>query len=268
MINKRFSLHEAYSFGFKTVVNHFGFFLLTMFVGSLAALVFLVFLGILDYWMFKEHFQTLLKTFFHSMSEATGTVHQAGLTVYDHVRGVLPASLAKHFSPKDVVSVDITGQDVKTILQVLLPVAFIFKLFSDMIAIGWTKMALDLQSNKAVGVSYLYEFYYFVPRVFAVNLIVALAMMIGLPFFLIPGIFLYQRLRFARFFVIDKNQSIMQALESSWKMTEGSVLHLFGYSILASLLASLGNMFFLVTCFLFPLAYQVEANVYRQMVKK
>lgn len=268
MINKRFSLHDAYAFGVKTVVNHFGFFLSAMAVGALASLVFLSFLGVLDYWMFQEHFQTLMKTFFNAMSEATGAVHQAGSTVHDHVRAVLPAALSKHISPRDAVSIDVSGQDIKSLLQLLLPVALIFKLFLDMIVVGWTKIALDLQSNKPVTMHYLYEFYYFVPRVFVVNFIVAVLTMLGLILLLVPGIFVYQRLRFAKYFIIDKNQSIMKSLELSWHMTEGSVIHLIGYSVFAALLASIGNMIFLTTFFLVPLAYQVEASVYRQMAPK
>lgn len=271
MINKRFSLHEAYSFGIKSVVNHFGFFLAAMSVGSLAALVFLSVLGILDYWMFKDHFQTLIKTFSHAMSEATGAIHQTGLTLHDYVRTVAPVSVAKHLAPRDVVSIDTAGQDFKSLLQLLLPVGLLFKLFLDVISVGWTKMALDLQANQAVGYDYLYKFYYFVPRVFVVNFLVffltMIAAMVGVILLCIPGLVLYQRLRFAKYFVIDKNYSITQSLGSSWKMTEGSVIHLIGYSIFAALVASFGNMFFLTVLFVMPLSYQVEASVYRQMVK-
>lgn len=267
MLNKRFSLYDAYNFGFKSVLNHFVFFLLTMFVGSIASLVFLSFLGVLDYWMFHEHFQTLIKTFSHAMNEATGAIHQAGTTIHDHMQGIIPASFTKHLSPKDVVSIDIAGQDFTALAKLLLPVALGFKLFLEVIAVGWSKMALDLQENKPVDLEYLYKFYYFVPRVFVVNLVVGLLSMLGFMLLFVPGVFVYQRLRFARYFVIDKDQSIMQALESSWKMTEGSVIHLVGYTVFAGLLAGLSNTLFLTALFLFPLAYLVEASVYRQMVK-
>ena len=267
MVNKRFSLHDAYSFGIKSVINHFSFFLVAMGLGSLASLFFLSLIGVLDYLMFKDHFQALIKTFFHTMSEATGAVHQTGLTLHDYTRQVLPASISKRLIARDAVSINLAGQDFKSFFQLLLPVAFIFKLFVDVIAVGWIKMALDLQDEKPVSYDYLYKFYYFVPRVFIVNFVLFLATMLGMLFFIVPGIFVYQRLRFMKYFIIDKNQSMLQSLESSWKMTEGSVVHLIGYTVFAALVGSLCNIFFLTVFFIMPLAYQVDAHVYRQMVK-
>lgn len=267
MINKRFSLHEAYSFGFKTVFNYFGFFVMTMGVGMLASLVFLSLLGMVDYWMFSENFKTLFATFSNAMNEATGAIHPIGLSMLENVRAHLPAAVSKHVSVRDAIMVNISTQDMMSLLKVFLPVGIAFKLFLDLISIGWTKIALDIQASKAVAYDYLFKFYRLVPRVFVVDLLVAAATLFGLIFLLFPGIFLYQRLRFARYFVIDKDQSIMDSLKSSWDMTDNSVIHLVGYSILAAIVSSIGNSLFLVALIVLPLAFVVDANVYRQMVK-
>lgn len=267
MVNKRFSLFEAYSFGFKAVLNHFVFFMGTMCVGAVASLLFLAFLGVIDYWLFSEHFNSLMSMFSQALHNPTGAVHSAGHTVHDHLRNVLPSALSKHVAPADSVSIDVSGQDVKDILVSLLPAALVFKFFVDTIAVGWTKMALDLQANKQVSMDYIYKYYYYVPRVFVVGLVVGLVTLVGFVFFILPGVYIYQRLRFARYFVIDKNQSIVDSLQSSWNITDGVVLHLVGYSMVESLVQGLGNTIVFVSMFIAPLGYQVEANVYRQMVK-
>lgn len=267
MVNKRFSLHDAYAFGARAVTNHFMFFFVTMLLAGFAAIVVLSILGIVDYMMFREHFEAMINLASHAMNEATGLVYYAGTTFYESVRTHLPVAVSKYIAPKEVVMIDISGQDIKELVKFLLPVAIGFKLFLEMISVGWTKIALDVQANKTVEYDYLYKYLYFVPRVFVVELIAAVVSAVGFMLFVIPGVFVYQRLRFARYFVIDKNQSIRQALESSWHMTEGSVIHLCGYSIFASFLMGLGRILFPAMFFLVPLSFQADANVYRQMTK-
>lgn len=267
MINKRFSLYEAYSFGVQTVINNFSFFLATMFFGSVASLIFLSVLGYVDYMMFKEHFESLVKICSHAMSEPTGALHVGDMTVHARMQEWLPYALSKHAIPRDVVSVDITRQDVMNALSFLLPVGVAFKCFLNVLSVGWTKMALDLQANKEVSFDYIYKFYYHVPAVIIVELIILAITILGLMLAIFPGVIVYERLRFARYFIIDKNQSVFKALGSSWNLTDGSVIHLTGYSIFSNLLRAFGHMFFIATFFMTPLSYQVEANVYRQLTK-
>lgn len=233
----------------------------------MASLAFLSFLGIIDYVMFREHFESLIKMFSHSIQEATGPLHVADNTIAHHIKEYAPAVLSKHLVPRDVLSIDISREDIENVLKFLAPAVLVFKLFLETIAVGWTKIALDVQANKKVDYDYLYKFYYFVPRVLFVNIVVSILTVVGLIFFIIPGLFVFQRLRFARYFIIDKDQSFMKALESSWAMTDGSVIHLTGYSIFSALLSGLGNIIFFARFFLLPLSYQAEASVYRQMVK-
>lgn len=267
MVNKRFSLHDAYSFGVKTVVNHFGFFVVSLLLGATAAAFVLSILGMLDYMMFREHFEALINMASEAMRNPMGVVNYAGVTVHESVKGYLPEVVSKHLATQTVLAIDLSKEDIMAAAKMLLPVVVLFKLFLEVIAIGWTKIALDLQANKHVEYDYLYKFYALAPRVIVVELIKGVAMLVGLLLFVVPGIFIFQRLRFAKYFVIDKDQSIVEALKSSWNLTEGSVIHLVGYSIFAFLLMALRRLFFPAVFFLLPLAYQADANVYRQMAK-
>ena len=267
MLNKRFSLVDAYEFGFKTTLTHFGFFFVTMIFGALLSLLFLSSLGVIDFMMFPGYFETLVKMFSSATHEAFGGLNVGMTTVSDHVRAHAPEVMAKHIAPSEMLSLDVSGQSFDYIFKFLLPAGLVFKLFADMISIGWTKIALDIKDKKNVSYSYIYKFYYLTPRVFIAGIITSAATLFSLIFFIIPGVYVYQRLRFARYYIIDKDQSIIQALESSWNVSDGSVIHLTGYSLLTMIIAGLGNMLFLVQFFLMPMAYQVDAHVYRQLQK-
>lgn len=208
MIKNKFSLYDAYSYGFKVGLNNIGFFFAVILLSIFASIIMLLLLGVANY----------------------------------------PAL-------KTIAVMSVSGKISMGCFDCLLGVVFL-----TVLSVGWIKIALDLLENKHVDYGYLFKFYYFGPRVIAVAVLRFFATMIGFCLLVIPAIIIFQRLRFAKYFVIDKNESVMQALKSSWKMTKGSVIHLVGYSILA-------------TCFnallpIIPLNSQVEAYVYREMNKK
>lgn len=266
MINKKFSLESAYSVGSKIVFNYFFFFFISIVISLVACAAYLAALGIIDFLALRHHIAALLNMFQHVSTEATGPLHYAGTSIQEAIRSVLPADVANQVAGRDVVSFDLSGSEWKVIFSWLLPTAIVLKMFLDLIFIGWTKIALDLDAKKQVSYRYIFEFYYLVPRVFIVNLIVGLVTMAGALLFLLPGIFMFQRLRFARYFIIDKNLSIVKALQASWLLTEGSVVHLFGFTLISFLVRSLGHLLVVANFFIVPLQNQVEANVYRQMI--
>jgi len=267
MFNQKFSLESAYSTGAKTVFNHFMFFFVSIVAGILAGAIYLAALGIVDIASLHYHVAALTKMFGHAFSMPTGSLHYAGTTVHESLRSYLSADVASQVLGRDVISIDVSGSELAHILSWLVPTALLFKMFLDMMAIGWTKLALDLNSKNTVSLRYLYEFYYLVPRVFVVNLIVGLVTMAGLMVFLVPGLFVYERLRFSKYFIIDKNLSIVKSLQASWALTEGSVLHLVGFTLISVIIGSLGHLLILAILFTAPLQNQTEANVYRQLTK-
>ncbi len=267
MFTKKFSLESAYYSGAKTVMNHFMFFVLAMLLGTLAGAAFLLALGIVDFALLRQHFMELVRLVDQTMNSATGPLHHETVSVYGGVKSYIPQDFLQQLMNMDPASIDIAKEDLAYIFTWLIPTGLIFKLFIDMITTGWIKVALDLNAGKKVHLDYLFKFYYLVPRVFVVNLIVGFVTIAGLLLFLVPGIFMYERLRFAKFFIIDRNLSIVKALQSSWAATQGSVLHLTGYSLLVLILDKIGDVFFITKIFLIPLQNQTETNVYEQLAK-
>lgn len=266
MFTKRFSLESAYATGGRIVINYFTFFFFASTFGIVACAIHLMVLGVVDFFALRYHIAPLIKMFQNAFNSATGPLHHAGFTVRDAVSTYLPSDLMNQTLGRDTISFDISGYDIMYILSWVVPTALVLKFVLDMISVGWTKIALDLNVGKAVSVRYLYQYYYLVPRVFLVNLIVGLATIAGFLLFLLPGIFIYQRFRFAKYFIIDKNLGMFKALQSSWAITDGAVLQLFGFSMISLILESLGNLIVVVSFFITPLQNQVEANVYTQLV--
>lgn len=208
MFKNKFSLYEAYSYGFRVIFNNIGFFFLMMLLGTFASIVMLLLLGVVNY--------PALKTI--AIMSVSGKI---SMGCFDCLLGGL---------------------------------------FLAVLSVGWIKIGLDLLDDKHVDYAYLFKFYYFVPRVLGVTFLRIFVATIGLFLLVIPGIIVFQRLRFAKYFVVDKNQPIIQALKSSWRLTNGSVVNLVGYSVLNGCFNGLMPII--------PLNSQVEAYIYRQMVKE
>lgn len=268
MFSKKFSLEAAYSQAAKIVLAHFMFFVVSMIVGGLAVALAFAFLGYVDLYALRNvDLSRLIQIFHHVVTSPTGVLHYGTTTIYDSVSSTISPHVAQQVVGQSVASFDLASTDVKAVISVLAPTMIALKLFLDMIAIGWVKIALSFNANQTASLKYLFEYYYLVPRVFVVNLIVGVLTIAGTMLFIVPGIFVYQRLRFARFFVIDKNLGIVKALQASWAMTEEAVLELFGFSVLTSLLRMLSVSLAVLWVFVSPLTVQAEVNVYKQMLK-
>ena len=85
--------------------------------------------------------------------------------------------------------------------------------------------------------------------------------------FVLPGVYVYQRLRFAKLYVIDKHMGVLQALEASWKATDGQILELVAFSLIAAVVRSLTSVVFVLSFVVNPLHHEAEVAVYRQLAK-
>lgn len=266
MANKNLSIVSAYEIGAKTVINKFSFFVMTMSIAGLICGLFLVFIGIVDYMLLKNNISALLKMVPNALDSFAGPIHWAGINVHDAVQAYVPTDLAQQTMGMGVPSVDVSKYDWMRLATVIIPSVIVVKMMLEVIAIGWAKVALDLNAKKEISYNYMYKFYYLAPRVFLVNFIVATITLIGVMLFILPGIFMFQRLRFARYFIIDKNLSIIKSLQASWALTHGDVISLFGFSMTALLLEGFSNILPISILFFAPLHRQAEANIYIQMI--
>ena len=68
----------------------------------------------------------------------------------------------------------------------------------------------------------------------------------GILLFVIPGVWAGLRLSWAPFLMLDDHLGAVDAMSSSWNLTYGHGLRLFGIWSIAALLAILGAMLFLI----------------------
>lgn len=167
--------------------------------------------------------------------------------------------------------------------------------------IGYIKLNLNIYDKKKASLDLLYKFYKKVPQIFIVQLIsvaaslAVLVLGLGLSFLLLSlkilvasssfklwilfyvgiavglisigwAIFIFQRLRFAQYVIIDQDVSIRQAIRVSKMITKGSVIHLAFFSVVLLMLTVMVNFIPLVAMILFAfISEPIFVCVYRQL---
>ena len=70
----------------------------------------------------------------------------------------------------------------------------------------------------------------------------SIALLFGLAAFIIPGLFILVSLYFWNVFVIVEDQNFIEAFKSSWNLTEGNRLELFGLGVIVVFIALLASL--------------------------
>lgn len=269
---KRVSLESAYSFALRTVFTHMGFLLVSLVLGVAVTALSLMLLGVLDEQVAQlpmtvmDRFAGLTEALNNAMHNALGVLQYGQYSVENYMAENLPPALATYFvQDADLAKIDVSNVDVAEFAKVWLVPALLFKMAADVLSMGWYKLWLNTLDKKHSSWELLYNQYYHLPYYVAVNLVVLVATLVGCVLFVIPGVYVYQRLRFAKLFVIDKHEGVLQALQASWKATEGQVLELLAFSLIAAIVRSLTSVVFVLAFIVNPLHHEAEVAVYRQL---
>lgn len=116
--------------------------------------------------------------------------------------------------------------------------------------------------------SFFTNFHRLLPFVFN-YLVVLLATLLGLALFILPGIYLYSRLAFAPFLVIERNLDPIAALKESWAMTSGHVFFLIKFQILSFIIMYAGLLVFLIGFFVtVPLVIVAEVYLFFRFLNR
>jgi uncharacterized membrane protein len=86
-------------------------------------------------------------------------------------------------------------------------------------------------------------------NVILTNLLKSALVVMGLLFFIIPGIIIACRLAFVSYLVMDKNLDPLQAIEQSWKLTRGIGWTIFGMAILSFFIGIFGLTLLIIGVF-------------------
>lgn len=101
---------------------------------------------------------------------------------------------------------------------------------------------------------------------FVAYLLASIAIMIGMIFLIVPGIYLALRLQFFAAFIVEEDAGIMESLQKSWEITKGQVMDLFilllamiGITIVGVLLLGVGVLV------AGPLVYMMMCCAFRKL---
>ncbi|MBI2344543.1 hypothetical protein HYV10_00525 [Candidatus Dependentiae bacterium] len=184
---------------------------------------------------------------------------------------------------------------------VLIPAILLWMSGVMTISIGYIKTALKFQNEQKAKLHDMYQYIYLLPQYFLGKMIFFLFfsflvcligfvsffilcllplnqntqngfVAIGIFFFVIALfaavllIYLWQRLRFIKYFIIDQEVSAFKACRLSWNLTKGSVISLFLFSLVTLLITVAHPKAGLLIMLSYWLNQQAEVNIYKQMV--
>lgn len=187
---------------------------------------------------------------------------------------------------------------------VLVPFLMLYLSFVMTVSIGYIKTALNFQSDKKATLHDMYQYMYLLPQYLFGKIIMFLVcfvplmvmffigflvlafymsmlkqntpptthaelIFIGIAFIVMFAFvfYLYQRLRFIKYFIIDKEISAFKATKLSWDVTRGNVISLSLFSLVAVLVGAVHPMSGLFIMVSLWLNQQAEVSLYHQMTQ-
>ncbi len=138
------------------------------------------------------------------------------------------------------------------------------------LSIGYIQYLLKLARGEDAKFKDLFygvqSFGHFV-KIILVSILASLAIGFGLILFIIPGVIIALAFFAARYLIIeDKNLGIIEALETSWKMTKGYRWKIFLVIFLLAILNALGILALFLGLFItIPLSSLVAVKLYLQL---
>lgn len=240
-----------------------------------------------------------LKSFFVGFNNS-GMQAITGFSFYDFLKLFISEDILNHtlqsMSFKEYFNVVILPKKI-----VLIPFFMILLSFMMAVSIGYIKTALKFQSAKKATLHDMYQYIYLLPQYLFGKMIMFLICFVPLMLMIFVGFlvlgfytsmlkqntptthaeilfigiafmvmlifisYLYQRLRFMKYFIIDKEVSAFKAAKLSWDVTRGSVILLSLFSSVAVLVGvahPMSGLFMMISLWL---NQQAEVSLYRQM---
>jgi uncharacterized membrane protein len=151
-------------------------------------------------------------------------------------------------------------------------ISFIFNLFiwvvNSIISLGIVNVCLKFIDGKKPELKDIYYTTKLFNYILA-SLIRTLIIIVGLLFFIIPGIIFSIKLQFLEYLIVDKKMDAVDSIKGSWKMTKGVKWNLFLFGLLLGLINILGLLCLLVGLLItVPLSMVATAFVYRKLLNQ
>ncbi len=136
------------------------------------------------------------------------------------------------------------------------------------LGVGFFKVMFDVNDTGASSVSRLFSgSFKTAMKVFAVFILLMVAIVLGLLLFIIPGIYLVVRSVFVLYFIIDKDAGIVESFKLSWHATQGQFWNVAGLAIVIATVSGFVSLSPLALLLASPLSGIIGIAFYRQLTE-
>lgn len=151
--------------------------------------------------------------------------------------------------------------------MILLASIIIFLILQMAFVAGFLKILINTEKGEEVSYKEFMNKGKYIPKLIGAYLLYSLIVVVGLIFFIIPGIFLAVRLNFFDFLIVDKDMGIIESLTESFMMTKGYGWKIFGLVfIMAPIMIFFGMLLFLVgMLFTAAIVFLAQAYIYAKV---
>lgn len=132
--------------------------------------------------------------------------------------------------------------------------------------IGFVAIGLKIADKQAWEMPELFAHAKLFFRYLGASILYSLIMMGGMLLFILPGVYWMVRFSLYTYFIIDKNQGVVESLKSSWALTDGSFWDLFAFTYSFGALMYVSMIPFGLGLFVtMPMMYIAQGYIYRQL---
>lgn len=192
----------------------------------------------------------LFKYSFRLFREHTSFI--IGVMITYFVIGIVPQIYFFLYAPQEPTIGDQIVSIIATLVQLFIALGFI-KIMLFLVDPEHTVDISDLLSNGQMFFSYVVAYFMFMIAIF-----------VGVALFVLPGIYLYLRLQFYPYYIIEQGDPSFRALQKSWYATQAMELELFLFGICVLFINIVGLLCVGVgVIFTYPLTTMATAVVYK-----
>lgn len=149
--------------------------------------------------------------------------------------------------------------------------SLIFIIIFLVIQLGAYNMVLKIVDGKHATLKDLYTYPNMAMKIIrniVAGILVGVMVLIGLIFFVIPGVYIAIRLMFFTYYIVDKDAGIMDSIKMSWELTKNGVINLFLLAIIFFVLNFIGALLFGIgLAITMPITFLATATLYRKFQK-
>ncbi len=212
---KKFSIIDSIKFGFAKTIEHFGMLFLAQFIRWI-----IWFAG----YMFLVVF-------------VSGGIMPFRMMMYE--RGIY----------------QITHSFSIALISLLIVGILVIEIIDSALSLGLMQMMFDIYDKGRTNFSVIFSKWHLVVKNVLLIIVLRAILTLGIILLIIPGIFLAIRFGFAYQILVDKEVGPIEALKLSYKLTEGSWVHLFGLWLIFLFINFVG-----ACCFLFGLLITIPTS--------